>query len=255
MSSKKRNSCRGFTLVELSLSMALIAMLSLIIVLLISNMMSSYRRGLILNQINTTGMDIVDDMRTSVQRSSSKDAENVDVVRKGEVNIGTGENIPVAGAFCTGTYSYIWNSGYFFAGKVRSGNRLSFGGDNNFKLLKVKDRLRAICAELIEDENKYNIGYTIVDSDEEAIDLLSSNDLALYDLSVFKALPEDEESKDSFYAVSFILGTVQGGINVTAAGNFCAAPNDYGNDQNFDYCSINKFNFAARATGKAGEAR
>ena len=48
---------------------------------------------------------------------------------------------------------------------------------------------------------------------------------------------------------------MQGGINVTAAGNFCAAPNDYGNDQNFDYCSINKFNFAARATGKAGEAR
>ena len=53
--------------------------------------------------------------------------------------------------------------------------------------------------------------------------------------------------KASFYSVSFILGTVQGGINVMSSGNFCKAPEE--DDSNFDYCAINKFNFAAQATG------
>lgn len=52
----------GFTLVELSLSIAFIAVLSITIVLIINDAISTYRRGLTLNQINTTGMDLVDEI-------------------------------------------------------------------------------------------------------------------------------------------------------------------------------------------------
>ena len=53
---------KGFTLVELSLSIAFIAILSITVALIINDAISTYRRGLTLNQINTVGMDLVDDM-------------------------------------------------------------------------------------------------------------------------------------------------------------------------------------------------
>ena len=68
------------------------------------------------------------------------------------------------------------------------------------------------------------------------------NNLAIYDLA--SATPAESSAGNSlFYSVSFILGTIQGGINVKASGNFCATPADY-ELENFDYCAINKFNFA-----------
>ncbi len=66
---RKNSSKKGFTLVELSLSIAFIAILSITIALIINDAISTYRRGLTLNQINTTGMDLVDDIRTAVQNS------------------------------------------------------------------------------------------------------------------------------------------------------------------------------------------
>ena len=68
---------KGFTLVELSLSLAFIGILSITIVLIINNAIATYRRGLTLNQINTVGMDLVDDIRTAVQNSPAKDVEDV----------------------------------------------------------------------------------------------------------------------------------------------------------------------------------
>ena len=62
---------RGFTLIELALSLIFIAILSVTVVLLIQNTTASYRRGLVLNQIDTVGIDLVDDMRYSVQNASS----------------------------------------------------------------------------------------------------------------------------------------------------------------------------------------
>ena len=67
---KRGGSRRGFTLVELSLSLVFISILSLTIVLMINNAVESYQRGVTLNQINTVGMDLVDDIRTAVQNSS-----------------------------------------------------------------------------------------------------------------------------------------------------------------------------------------
>ncbi len=282
---------RGFTLVELSLSLVFIAALSLIIALLINSTVSSYRRGLILKQINTVGIDIVDDMRAAIQNSSTKSvtsdcnvvfdsteaitdcensgAANFVMIKKNaskiELSAGkTIENVPMIGAFCSGTYSYIWNSGYFFTvkdkgyPKIEGVTQASFVYSTNktienFRLLKVRDDDRAVCIAASTSEPFTNI-FDIRDYgeivSEEPIDLLKTNDvgLALYDLTVFA--PADSTALNSlFYTASFVLGTVQGGINVATSGNFCATPNDYEN-RNFDYCAINKFNFAARATGE-----
>ncbi len=302
MSKKK---CRnGFTLVELSLSVVFISLLSVAVALILSNAISTYHRGVVMNQVNTTGMDLVDDMRAAVQDSSAGSiisacsnmydkSEEIDkcendyaqnfvkVVRMAGVTRIDGENIdnvPVQGAFCTGSYSYLWNSGYLLNsndfkvdGDVGEVETLSFkyrDKDGNeqekedFRLLKVKDKNRNVCRSQFVGEydntsplndGVINIANEKYDSVmEEPVELLAGgeNNLALYDLTA-KASAESDISKNVFYSVSFILATVQGGINITTAGDYCVTPGDISSSEveNFNYCAINKFNFAAQANG------
>ena len=269
-------------MVELSLSIAFIAILSITIALIINDAISTYRRGLTLNQINTVGMDLVDDMRATIQNSpansmkekcaslykgsdktaceNEKGLKFVIVKKGGRVN-GVSDNTPIYGAFCTGAYSYIWNSGYFFSDKKPevAAAYLDYNGTlySDFRLLKVKDINREVCMSALQVESgvpKYayktsDVNHFIVSKAEEEPTILladdNANSLALYDLT--SQAPVSNGVNAAFYATSFILGTLQGGINVMSSGNFCAAPSEY--DSNFDYCAINKFNFAAQANG------
>lgn len=296
---KKRT---GFTLVELSLSLAFISVLSITIVLIINNTISSYKRSLMLSQINTTGMELVEDVRTAVQNSSAKAVINeceryngamrticeddkarnfVTIKRFADVS-GVGEDIPVFGAFCTGGYSYIWNSGYFYANEreIKSnGAELSpallkytyyddddsnYITNSNFRFLKVKDKDRTICFSAMEKINSGEYSQNPEISNEFEINRIKeeptviladdpANQLALYDFSA--EIPvSDESGFSTFYSMSFILGTLQGGVNVASNGNFCVAPEDFESGfENFDYCSINKFDFAAQAIGGLNE--
>ena len=342
----------GFTLVELSLSMVFIGILSVAIVLIISNTISSYQRGLTLNQVNTNGMAIVDDMRTAIQNSTANSLVNecyrfyqnnsegrnncvkdggagfVSHMRTGSVQLydNTEKMAPIYGVFCTGNYSYIWNSGYFGAdyatiddargvdakrnnwaileytystgisnkmtvrivgsleGAYDENGQLIVNGDGTvgnpnkpFRLLKILDTERAVCASLVrnhENSSVYNVNiannnigpvfrvdnsnangvtplYSVFPSDAVPIDLLledGDNDLALYDLYAAKPA-ESATQKNSFYSVSFILGTMRGGANIFAQGKNCQVPADYATEE-FNYCAINKFSFGAATGGE-----
>ena len=328
----KKTFCEGFTLVELALSMAFVGVLSVIIVLVIANTVSSYRRGLTVAQVNTTGIDIVDDMRLAVSNSSSKavssycervyQGENsaktacendgaysfVTIVRKAGVRVLSEDlkSVPIYGAFCTGTYSYIWNSGYYdmeqsgegaaiskeeggwatltymdgngkkitIVGSLRNNNDFTredgkIGDpDRPFRLLKVRDDKRSVCMSVAKNgddrtyktqaliEEEFNGVFDISDYgilNEEPEDLIladSDNDLALFSLDVARPA-ESTTQKNMFYAVSFILGTVKGGVNIMTPGRSCEPPSNYDID-NFDYCAINKFSFAMQASGNGG---
>ena len=330
----------GFTLVELALSMAFIGILSVAVILVIANTVASYRRGLTVAQVNTTGVDIVDDMRLAVSNSSSKAASSdcdrfydagtarndckndeaysfVTAVKKAEVKVSgasIGTDVPVYGAFCTGTYSYIWNSGYFDMMESEGGNAEVLGagkwatftyknidnkivevvgslnknndftkvgedgkihvGDENrpFRLLKIRDDNRAVCVGVARwsssegylgnNYNSYIINFDIngkfdisdygaLDEDPEDLILADTdNDLALFDLYIARPA-ESTTQKNMFYAASFILGTLGGGVNITTPGRSCEAPSSY-TVENFDYCAINKFSFAMQASGNGG---
>ena len=343
----------GFTLIELSLSMVFVGVLSLAIALIISDTIASYKRGLTLNQINTVGMDIVDDMRTAVQNSSGRAAtayceryygtNNNAYTTEGEIDqngdmykcqhdgaysfiylakystvkINNKEytDVPVYGAFCTGTYSYLWNSGYYEASNAefkektqKEWARLTFdysadgiagatqmtifGTSQNadatdkdnerpFRLLKVRDDYRAVCVGLTRsyDENNGSFdgtyvvrdgrvpdtyrngdvfkgtftmqGYTVLTANEWPVDVIVTDrtyDLALYNLYVPRPA-ESSTQKNALYSVSMILGTIGGGIDILAQGKSCAVPTDFANE-NFSYCAINRFNFAAQTGGE-----
>lgn len=209
----RKSFASGFTLIELSLSLIFISILSLTVVLLIQNTTASYRRGLILNEINTVGMDLVDDMRMSVQNASTYSviemcrnrypepseslseedkkkaprnkciADNatsfVKVVKIATVNDNgtTISDMPVYGAFCTGTYTYIWNSGYFYNGydnedeitrsvtssgksiskvvlkEKKVSNNTTSNLSTGFRLLKIYDGERTICVNAMKERD------------------------------------------------------------------------------------------------------
>ncbi len=288
----------GFTLIELSLSIAFIAILSLSIVLIILNTIASYRRGMTLNNINTTGMALVDDMKSAVQNSSSRSiARDCDTLYGSGTNATNckksgGENfvtlkkyayvnlagkriyVPVYGAFCSGDYSYIWNSGYYFADnaivenvtaatiKYNANTPSGIDTKTNFRLLKVRDDARSVCMSVFRNNYGLDVqssfggdfdisgsGYiTLVEEPEELLSSDGNSDLVLYDLSAAAPI-ENATHDDLFYAVSFILGTTRGGADITAGGKSCAAPDDFATEA-FDYCAINKFNFAVQASGE-----
>ena len=126
---------KGFTLVELSLSIAFIAILSITVALIINDAISTYRRGLTLNQINTVGMDLVDDMRSALQGSPAEEIAEIcsdfykdsstqedsckndggqkfvsvqkfaNNSNKIKVRGADTVNVPLYGVFCTGAYS------------------------------------------------------------------------------------------------------------------------------------------------------
>jgi hypothetical protein len=87
-------------------------------------------------------------------------------------------------------------------------------------------------------------------------------DLALYDFTIFPAT-QHYKTLQIYYSGMFILATYRGGVNIKSNGEFCEGSDeadgmaDVDSDGNseftmndFDYCAINKFNFAARATGE-----
>ena len=304
----------GFTLIELSFSIAFIAVLLIAIAAITSNMIATYRRGLLLKQVNNYGTELVSDFRKSIANATTTGFEGLcknlygsnlasytncitdeakslisfyDVAEIEVGRVGMSEiEAPVHGVFCSGTYSYIWNSGYFGNAKVITkpdeGQRIglkytNMNGENavvkpsNLRLLKVLDPTRSICAAIMateygksgdggdltdyyeKDSDEYYIN--IIDKTkikEEPIELLPSDggngNFAIYDLEV-SISDQDKLGKNSFYSGSFILGTIEGGINIKASGDFCAPPGEYG-QSSFDYCAINKFNFAMRATGE-----
>lgn len=298
----------GFTMVELSLSLVFISILSLMVVVVIMNSVSAYHKSLTLNQLNTVGTSIIDDMRASVQASSGVGLRSicdrvdggkrstcdndhglgfVSVTRKEKVSGGKLKNDapprPVFGAFCTGSYSYIWNSGYFFSSdyKVGSGGvgsaKLTYkkaGGSEQtiegFRLLKVRDVSRAVCTSVTQlknnviDRNTYNlssisndfniaravVGDNPIELSEDPEDLLENEGgLALYNLTTDFALQQGV-GKNVYYYSTFVLSTITGGADIKASGDYCVSPEGGSSGlENFDYCAINKFNFAAMANG------
>lgn len=315
----RRSSTSGFTLIELSISLIFLSTLSLIVALMVSNAVSSYNKGLTMGRLNTEGADLVDEFRGAVQGSPATSMEDICetlyegnetvkndcesdkgkgfVIHKKFANVELKNNetlfsVPIYGVFCTGKYSYLWNSGYLYSNDVvkidddadKVGKRVklkykyatSIGASEasieDFRLIRVMDDDRAVCkaaAGYQSGSNAVDLRYldsnNIVPSEtidisggsvvgEEPIELINGatpeSSLALYDFSA--SLPAvNKNFGNMFYVMSFVLGTIRGGANVMAMGDFCKAPDDHehGLVQNFDYCAINKFNFAAQTVG------
>ena len=183
-------------------------------------------------------------------------------------NTTTTKEVPMHGVFCTGRYSYVYRTGYLInANRAGSGSTVTLKYKNtsgteqtvsDFRVLKVQDTTRTLCSQFTNSSNYTEVAptntavtYDKTDADINApVELLDSSDddLAIYDLVIFPPVM-NTKTKQNFISGTFILATVAGGINITGSGDYCTDPPD-NLATDFNYCAINKFNFAMRATGQ-----
>lgn len=148
---------------------------------------------------------------------------------------------------------------------------------NIFRLLKIRDTSHIVCANQLFDsypaDDNFVIDITggagVVTGDQINIDITKNRlgkpnrlgmgnapeelittsefgGLALYQYVIYPP-SVDSYSGNRFYSGSFVLGTLNSGATINPSGDSCAVPPGYSYDT--DYCALNKFNFAIRATG------
>lgn len=103
----------GFTIIELTLAMAFLAMIFMFISVVTMQMMSVYNRGLAIKQINQVGSSIMDD----IARATNSGAADT---------LATGD-----GFLCVGDVGYFWNSQQ----RLSSGDPVYYydnNGDSNY---------------------------------------------------------------------------------------------------------------------------
>jgi len=279
---------KGFTLIELLFAMVFISILMLVIAYLIIYIISVYQKGLTMRAVSSTGRQIIDEITRSVMSSPtnallspSDDLNNDGVIDENELIMATrryyfqayatidGQDVPVFGAFCTGSYTYMWNTAYAINAGVSSPYLMTYqlkSGEktNTFRLIKVYDQTREICASVVDRNSSppiyrfqngitgANRTFTLTFERDKSLpaNLIQADeaDLALYDFQIFPAT-QDPLTGQIFYSSSFILATLRGGVNIMSTGNFCQNPSPGTLGTDFNFCAVNKFNFTMRATG------
>lgn len=130
---KTNNNQSGFTIIELSISMAMLSVLLLIILFSILNITSVYNKGITLKRVNQSGRTIASEVQ-----SDFRNANPSNMGLRGS-NLG-GTNVPTA--ICSGNDSYIWN----VWGESGANTGLRFDGLNELiTMVKVKDSGGVYC--------------------------------------------------------------------------------------------------------------
>lgn len=296
----------GFTMVELSLTLAFIGVLLITIAIITSNIVSIYQKGMTIKAVNSVGRGLIDEFTSAVNTAPSVDAtslcnslapNNVDAcindhafgyIFHASQNEDTGEQYN--GIFCTGYYSYIWNTYYSETSEQSHALKLrylNFAGDvvttEAPRLMRVEDRNYRVCSAVMNNDYTSNfssnmtIDITTLAHSTADIPLRNPTptptegmlnafdlDLTLYEFTIFP-ISQDSVTLRTYMSGTFILATLRGNVDIMRSGDYCSlgtqidveddgepigdtsSINNLGSE--FNYCAINKFNFAARTAG------
>ena len=144
-----RHTKKGFTMIELTLSMAFIGVLLVTISMITFSIITIYQKGLSIRAVNSTGRELVDEFSRAISSAPAMSASNLcsaagltgsnynNCVSSSNTNGdaylltfqqyygntftmptngATVADPPIFGAFCTGRVSYVWNTGYAING-------------------------------------------------------------------------------------------------------------------------------------------
>lgn len=278
---------KGFTLVELSMSIIFISVLLIGIASLVIHMTSMYQKGLTLRAINATGQQIIEDVERAVNGASyvvdvSKadangdgyidDAENKEAIKTYFYESKAGDEQRY-GALCISDYTYIWNARISLYNLVNgkmdedpySGVWISNDGGNTYeryRFARIPDPSHTQCDATVEG-SLANVGgdqrvELTVNTTTAPVELIEKDevDLAIYHFTVSPAT-QSIATKQAFLSASFIIATLRGGVNILSNGDYCmgdmaysGAESDFSRED-FSYCAVNKFNFSMRTGGNA----
>ncbi len=270
-------------MIETTLAMAFISVLMLLVAILIMQISAIYTKTLTVQSVEAAGSEVIDNFKRSINaslmvmdkskcsgvqeafKSTCEDDKAYKYIfqQYESTNVFENKNVQTSGVFCSGYYTYFWNSGYVLSnpdvGRYRAKVHYNYNGNSktlsDFRLLRVLDVNGKVCQEKVSSTYSINvqaenIQYNLGSITDEPTELLNSSEvqLALYDLKIFRPATHPLSGR-AFYAGTFVLGTQQGDIDIKANGDYCRAV-PQGNVTEFDYCAINKFNFAAQALGE-----
>ncbi len=260
---------KGFTLIELTLSIAFIGVLLIGIASLIMHLSHIYQKGLSLRGVNYSGQQIIEDIEKTLNGASfivdiSKvdtnsdgyidDAESKDALKYYFVEALNPDGTQKYGALCLADYTYIWNT----ASTLQVDAGVTINGVR-YRMARIPDPLHRQCDPDYMAENTVANKAPMDDvdihptMDSQPVELISKDeiDLAIYDFSVLPAT-QSVTTKQAFLNATFILATLKGGVNILANGDYCQGSDvsEY-NKYDFDYCAVNKFNFSVRTGGNA----
>lgn len=236
-----RMKSRGFTLVELMLAMAFVAVLLMAIGATTTRITHIYTKGATLREVNQSGRSISDDIQRTVAStapfkvSPANQADSKYITRDG------------GGRLCTGSYTYAWNYGKTkelsgIASQTTTVYNTYTSGSALIRLVKVDDSGGLLC-----------VNPTSRIPAAQATELLKAGDrnLAIQEWSV-TAGSRDDAIGQAIYAISFKLGT-NDQAQLTASGQTCRPPNQgSGSD---DFCAVNQFDIVIRSGNRPGSQR
>ena len=216
------NTHKGFTLIELMLSMAFISVMLMAIALCILQMSTIYTRGETLRQVNQASRVIATDMQRTF---GGADASSVrtDVVESN-------------GRLCTGQFTYIWNGPPSDDGSPKYPNNQYEGNTNEIRFIRITDSGAVYCT---------NPNQRIDAATARPVELLVAGDrtLQVRKLTVTSGR-EGALTGQRLYTMNVMLGTDSVGTIDTTTDS-CKPPSDLESDLTF--CAINEFSITVRA--------
>lgn len=240
------NSQRGFTLIELMLSMTFVSVLLLAIAMTVIQMGTIYNRGMTLKELNQTSRDIADDLRRTVASSELFTINTDGSDSANYVTVKTGANI-VGGRLCTGSFTYIWNIAKAIEGSDANATKVITSGSGTvgdpIRFVRVPDTAKKYCAKASGVLVNKNIAFT---DSQTMVDLLKAGDhsLALQRLTVSAAdSAYDASTNQRLYMVNYTLGT--GATSAMDATQSSCLPPGTANS-NITYCNVQAFSLILR---------
>jgi prepilin-type N-terminal cleavage/methylation domain-containing protein len=224
---------RGFTLIELMLSMSFVAFLLLAIAMTTMQITHIYNKGITLRQVNQAGRALSDELQRSI--TSAMPFE----VTSGSTSRYVAQ--PGGGRLCVGSYTYAWNYGSAIlggAGAPAIVNTYEGGGDP-IRFVKVADSGASLCVDPTKSIERNKASEMLVGGDR---------DLVLHQFSIKREV-NDASIGQALYGISMIIGTNDREQLVT--GDTSCKPPSASQASADGYCAVNQFDIIARAGNKA----
>lgn len=220
---------KGFTLVELMLAMAFVAMLLLAVVGVVIQVGGIYNKGTTMKSVNQASRAIVTDMRRTVAETTPF-ALNTSLKAD-------------AGRFCTGTYTYVWNIGSETDPSDPSTQMNRYAGSDSTKQLrfvKVRDSGKQYCAGTAATPIQFT----------DATELLSYGNLSVQQFAA-EQLTTNLSSGMALYSLTVLLSDADKEAIDSIDGK-CKPPTEETVYQN--YCAVNEIEFTVQAGNMGGRS-
>jgi type II secretory pathway pseudopilin PulG len=231
---------KGFTLVELVLSMAFLSMLLLAIALLVLQISSIYNKGLTLKSVNEAGQLISSDIQRTLNTSEPLFVQYVE----GTDNSG--------GRLCAGSTVYAWNFG---SDKNDDGFNTYSNGGKDVRMVKFTANETTADGPVeycVEDGGSY----PLIPNDATRLLADGKGNLALHTFTMNNesptefGLPVNGDATQRIYRMTMVIGTNEKSIRAaTIRATGCEVPTSRVDDE---YCAVNEFDFTARAGNRSG---